>query len=146
MQANDIAKSTLTRGRGVVTGQGLNNWSNVNVADISELVLMLLKAAAKGQDGLWNKDGIYLVESGQMVCIVSYARLAPIADPEQTFGDLGKRIAKAAFDQGLIKSSTDIETIDAKTADSLTDRGAILWGTNAVIKSTKAPRALGWAA
>jgi hypothetical protein len=53
-------------------------------------------------------------------------------------------ITKEAQSQGLIKDFTPFKTIDATIADSLTEHGAILWGTNARTKASKVRHNLGW--
>lgn len=62
----------------------------------------------------------------------------------QTFKELGTLIAKEAQEQGLIAGDADVETIDAKKADSLSGHASILWGTNARTKASKARKELGW--
>jgi hypothetical protein len=53
-------------------------------------------------------------------------------------------ITKEAQSQGLIEAHTSFMTIDVTVADSLTEHGAILWGTNARTKASKARHILGW--
>lgn len=62
----------------------------------------------------------------------------------QSFGELSTKIAKEAHRQGLIPKSSTEKVIDAKEADELSDHASILWGTNAVIKSSRARSLLNW--
>lgn len=48
-----------------------------------------------------------------------------------------------AFEQGFIKSPA-VQAIDADAADRLIAHGAVLWGTNAQYKATRARELLGW--
>ncbi|KAF2149197.1 NAD(P)-binding protein [Myriangium duriaei CBS 260.36] len=130
MQAPDIAKVTLQRKKGFTLGRGLNIWSNIHVRDISSQVGKLVQAAQKShRDDLWNAKGIYAVENGQM-----------------EFGELSRRIAKSAHEQGFIDSPSSDDKITGDQADSLVGHASVLWGTNAVLKSTKSQSLLGWKA
>ncbi|TKX27088.1 hypothetical protein C1H76_0635 [Elsinoe australis] len=127
IQAPEIARCTLERKHGFVFGKGENVWSNIHVHDLSDQVFKLLKAAKQAREGLWNDKGIYLIENGQM-----------------PFLELYSGIAKEAHSQGLIDSPNPQETIDADTANSLSGHAAVLWGTNAVIKSSRSQDLLDW--
>ncbi|KAL1606849.1 hypothetical protein SLS60_004258 [Paraconiothyrium brasiliense] len=69
VQAPEIARATLQLQEGFRLGEGKNNWSNIHVNDLSDLIASLVESAAKGEtaDGLWGKDGIYFPENGNMV-------------------------------------------------------------------------------
>ncbi|OAL50971.1 NAD(P)-binding protein [Pyrenochaeta sp. DS3sAY3a] len=127
IQAPEIAKATLQLGHGFKLNDGENIWSNIHVQDLSNLVSLLVEAAIEGKDGMWNEDGIYNVENGEL-----------------SFKDLGAAIAKEAHKQGLIKADGDLVTIDAKKADLLSGHASILWGTNARTRSSNAQEKLGW--
>ena len=62
----------------------------------------------------------------------------------QSFGDLSAEISKEAHAQGYISSSSADKVINAEEADALTAHGAVLWGTNAILRSTRARQHLGW--
>jgi len=64
------------------------------------------------------------------------------ADCEQSFGDLNVAIVEECRRQGF--TIADAETITAQKADSLSPHAAVLWGTNAVIRSSRARKLLGW--
>ena len=62
----------------------------------------------------------------------------------QSFGELSSLITAEAYSQGLIREPTITEDIDAEKANSLSAHAAILWGTNAVTKSSRSQAQLGW--
>ncbi|KAF2654815.1 NAD(P)-binding protein [Lophiostoma macrostomum CBS 122681] len=127
IQAPEYARATLKLKEGFRLGEGENSWSTIHVQDLSDLTASLVDAAAEEKSGLWNEDGIYFPENGDM-----------------EFGELGARIAAEAHKQGLIPKSSVKKVIDAKEADSLSGHASILWGTNAVIKSSRAGSLLEW--
>ena len=49
-----------------------------------------------------------------------------------------------AHTQGLIADPVIKEEIDADKANSMSGRAAVLWGTNALIKSSRSQAQLGW--
>lgn len=67
VQAPEIVRATLKLKEGFRLGEGKNNWSNIHVHDLSDLIVSLVDAAAEGKSGLWNKEGIYFPENGNMV-------------------------------------------------------------------------------
>ena len=67
MQGPECAKYTLKSGHGFRLGGGKSVWSYIHVADVGSLVCLLVDAASKGTEGLWNDEGIYLPENGQIV-------------------------------------------------------------------------------
>ena len=68
IQAPEIVKTTLKLGHGFKLGDGLSIWSNIHVQDLASLVCSLVSAAVEKKDGVWNEDGVYNVEHGEMVC------------------------------------------------------------------------------
>lgn len=71
IQAPDIVKSILKLGQGFKLNEGKNIWSNIHVQDLASLVAALVHAAKEGRDGIWNDDGVYNVENGEMVSLWS---------------------------------------------------------------------------
>lgn len=69
VQIPSLAKATLDRGRGVQVGKGLSRWGNVHVEDIAQLIARLVERAAeaKGEEEVWNENGLYLTGVGEMV-------------------------------------------------------------------------------
>lgn len=74
IQIPTLAKVTLQRGKGFQVGEGLNRWGEVHVQDLGRLFLALveraLSAVTADGDGVWNSDGLYLVNSGETVSSV----------------------------------------------------------------------------
>lgn len=69
IQAPEIARSTLHLGHGFRLGAGQNAWSNIHIHDLSDQVLALAEAAINQRKGLWNENGIYCLENGNMVLV-----------------------------------------------------------------------------
>ena len=67
VQAPEYARATLKLNQGFRLGEGENSWSTIHVQDLSDLIALLVDAAANSKKGLWNKDGIYFPENGKMV-------------------------------------------------------------------------------
>jgi hypothetical protein len=67
VQAPEITRSILKLGYGFELNEGENVWSNVHVQDVSALVTSLVSAAIEGKDRIWNANGIYNVENGELV-------------------------------------------------------------------------------
>lgn len=129
IQAPDIVKSILKLGQGFKLNEGKNIWSNIHVQDLASLVAALVHAAKEGRDGIWNDDGVYNVENGEM-----------------TFEQLNSMITNEAYAQGLLEKDATggLKIIDAAQADSMSGHAAILWGTNARTRAVKARQKLDW--
>ena len=74
IQGPECARYTLKTGHGFRLGEGESVWSYIHVADVGQLVSLLVDAAAKGTDGLWNEEGIYLPENGKIVSTWALSR------------------------------------------------------------------------
>ncbi|KAL8851724.1 MAG: hypothetical protein Q9221_003334 [Calogaya cf. arnoldii] len=127
IQAPEIARCTLKLGHGFRLGAGENAWSNIHIHDLSDQIFALTEAATNQKTGLWSENGIYCPENGKM-----------------SFGELCKLVAAEAHSQGLIREPEIQEEIDAEKANSMSSHAAPLWGTNAVIKSSRSQAQLGW--
>ncbi|KAF2114777.1 NAD dependent epimerase/dehydratase family protein [Lophiotrema nucula] len=128
MQAYQMARATLQRGKGFIILEGRNLWTQVHVQDLSNVFFSLVESALQGDGGkaTWNQEGYYFAENGDFV-----------------WGDIGKAIAKAAYDKGLIKT-TDIDNISTAEADKLTNYGSYLWGMNSRARAIRAKKLFGW--
>lgn len=126
IQAPEMVRVTLELGHGIRLLAGKSAWSTIHISDLGELVRLLVQAAVKDADVGWNSEGIYNAENGKM-----------------QFGELGSLITAEARSQGLIKSA-DTEIIDAKRADELSGHASVLWGTNAVVRASRAQASLSW--
>ncbi|KAL8753639.1 MAG: hypothetical protein Q9199_004906 [Rusavskia elegans] len=61
-----------------------------------------------------------------------------------SFGELSNLITAEAHSQEIIKDPEIKEEIDAGKANSMSGHAAVLWATNAVIKSSQSQAQLGW--
>lgn len=135
IQGPAIADYTLRKGRPFQIGQGESVWSTVHVSDLGKLFTLLLQAAISGQSAVWNSEGVIFAENGNTVS-------KPPSPPSsanlcQSWSAFAKLVSKAAKEQGLIQSS-DVESISAEQANEVMAHGAVVLGTNAVIKSSRA--------
>lgn len=95
-QIPQLARWTLTRGKGLMVNKGQTHWNNVHVLDLAELYLLLVKEALKPDGGevTWGKEGYYFAENGEHVrCLVLFFRV--VANREV---DLGGYFAKNCTD------------------------------------------------
>ncbi|TQN64941.1 Betaine aldehyde dehydrogenase, partial [Colletotrichum shisoi] len=129
VQIPSLAKATLDRRRGVQVGRGLSRWGNVHVQDVSRLIFRLVEKAAeaKGEEQVWNSNGLYLTGVGEI-----------------PFGEISNLVAAAAADQGLIPTS-EVDAVGPDEANSLLPHGAVLYGTNARSEALRGKEVLGWA-
>lgn len=73
IQIPDLCKATLVRGHGVHVGKGLSTWSHIHVSDITQLVVKLVTASRSvDTKPLWNKDGVYFFDAGELVSSTKY--------------------------------------------------------------------------
>ncbi|KAF4462619.1 nucleoside-diphosphate-sugar epimerase [Fusarium albosuccineum] len=128
VQIPTLAQVALERGRAVRVGRGLSRWGNVHVADVARLFYALAEAGAKGNDDekLWGESGVYLTGVGEI-----------------SWADISDRVAQAAKDQGLVKT-TEVDELHKPDADTLLPHGSVLFGTNARSKARRAAELLGW--
>ncbi|OBT76837.1 hypothetical protein VF21_04794 [Pseudogymnoascus sp. 05NY08] len=127
IQAPEIARVSLKNKEGFKLDAGQNSWSNIHVHDLSDLCLKLVEAAVSQKHGLWNKEGIYCPENGV-----------------KEFGELSMDIAAEAAKQGLIPDGIVRKTVNGEEADGESGHASILWGTNAMQKSSRARKNLNW--
>ncbi|OQE21941.1 hypothetical protein PENSTE_c011G02094 [Penicillium steckii] len=127
IQIPDLAKVALQHESGVHVGRGLNTWSTIHIADLTNLfVRLVIEASRASSPQIWNDDGVFFAEAGKI-----------------SFGDIARKISAFAHSQGFIKSPEVIE-IDAATADRLTPHGSVIWGTNVQYQAIRAREVLGW--
>lgn len=128
MQVYNMAKAALSRGKGFVVNDGLNKWTHIHVQDLGRAYLALVDSAMEPDGGkaTWNNEGYYFTEAGEFV-----------------WGDIGREIAKIAYEKKLI-NSPDIDNVTKEEADKLTPWGAYLWGTNSRCRALRANKLLGW--
>lgn len=127
IQVPNLIKATLEKQEGVVVGAGQNWWTNIHVADLSQVYLRLVEEASKsGGSATWGEDGYYFTER-----------------EEFQWRKAAKAVASAAHKKGFI-SKDSITTVSAEEADRLVPSGSFLWGTNSRCKAVRANRQLAW--
>lgn len=68
VQIPQLAKVAAETRQTVQVGKGESIWSNVHVADVTDVFVKLIEKAVEGADGdLWNQNGLYFVANGQLV-------------------------------------------------------------------------------
>ncbi|KAL2838520.1 NAD(P)-binding protein [Aspergillus pseudoustus] len=127
VQIPELSRVAIQTGAAVRVGKGESTWSNVHIADVSDVFVKLVEKAVQGENnGLWNKDGLYFVGNTAV-----------------SFGDISQKVAQAAKDLGLIESA-EVKELSPEEADKLSGHGSVLWGTNAKQNSQRARQLLGW--
>lgn len=128
MQAYDLSKATLQRGKGFQVNAGQNIWHEIHVQDLSNVFLGLVTAALQpgGGDATWNEEGYYFAESGSF-----------------QWGDISRKIAQIAKDKKLIDSA-EIDSLPVEEVDKLITAGGYLIGTNSRATAVRAKELLGW--
>ncbi|KAL4786868.1 NAD(P)-binding protein [Aspergillus varians] len=127
VQIPELARVAIETGQTIQVGQGESIWSNVHIADVSDIFVKLVEKAVQDKtDGLWNQDGVYFPGNSSL-----------------SFGQISQQVAKAAHRLGLVKSDS-VRSVEPQEADKLSAHGAILWGTNAQQNSQRARQFLGW--
>ncbi|TDZ27472.1 Uncharacterized protein C8035_v010421 [Colletotrichum spinosum] len=128
VQVPALARAALQRGRAVQVGKGLNRWGDVHVEDIGRLIATLAQKAveAKGEEQVWNENGLYLAGVG-----------------EKSFGEISKLVAAAAKEKGLIPTD-DVEELGPQDSDRVLPHGTVIFGTNARGRARRAEEVLGW--
>ncbi|KAF2463737.1 NAD dependent epimerase/dehydratase family protein [Lindgomyces ingoldianus] len=127
VQVYRMARATLERGKGFQVEEGNNLWTEVHVQDLSNVYLSLVEDAIQGgKRASWGPEGYYFAENGDFV-----------------WGDVGRAIAKIAYDKKLIKTA-EIDNISTEEADKLTPFGAYLWGMNSRARAIRARKLFDW--
>lgn len=67
-----------------------------------------------------------------------------VTDRFQEFGELCSKVAVEAYRRNLIPEASVKKIFNAEEVDRLSGHASILWGTNAVLKSTRARSLLNW--
>lgn len=70
IQIPDLAKVALQHERGVHVGRGLNTWSTIHIADLTNLfVRLIIEASRASSPQIWNDDGVFFAEAGKIVSL-----------------------------------------------------------------------------
>ena len=67
IQAPEITRLTLQRGKAPVIGKGVNVWSAVYIHDLGQLFGLLFDAAVSKNTQVWNQNGLYFPENERLV-------------------------------------------------------------------------------
>ena len=126
-QVPEMARGVLERKQGFQVGPGENRTAIVHVFDLSNCFLKLVEAAVSGGgNASWGQDGYYFTENG-----------------EASFGQVARDVASAAHKQGLIPSE-EVFMISDSDANSMSLKGATIWGANFRYHALRARKLLGW--
>ncbi|KPA35522.1 nad dependent epimerase dehydratase family protein [Fusarium langsethiae] len=128
VQIPALAKVALERGHAVRAGRGLAAWTNVHVADLARLFVLLAESGAKGNkdDKIWGEDGIYFPGANDI-----------------TWADISDKVAQAAKEQGHI-DTLEVEELWKPEVDTALPAGSVFFGSNARSKPRRATEVLGW--
>jgi nucleoside-diphosphate-sugar epimerase len=122
-----LASAVISRKKGIQVGDGKNLWRWIHVQDLSDLFLAIGEAAASGGGkATWGDEGYYFAEDGQF-----------------EWGDIQRAVTKAAFDKGLIPSS-EPEILTGEQANSVSQYGAYMWGSNSRGNAIRGRRLFDW--
>nr|OQO28300.1 hypothetical protein B0A51_03919 [Rachicladosporium sp. CCFEE 5018] len=127
-QAYELTKLILNEKYIPVIGEGKARWNHIHVADLAQLFLLLVEAAAakKLDAELWGEKGYYLCESG-----------------EHLWTELAVKIAKDAEALGYVKDPQK-KSLARQAALDVAGFEAISWGLNSRGKAIRAGKLLGW--
>ncbi|KAE8380919.1 hypothetical protein BDV26DRAFT_302415 [Aspergillus bertholletiae] len=122
-----LAKTVITRGKGLQVGEGQNIWHSIHVHDLTNLYIALVEAAAEGGgSATWGTEGYYLVENGSFV-----------------WGDVERAVAQIAYEKGFIQhAGVDVLGWDATAQEH--SKGPYRWGSNSRGRALRARKLLGW--
>ncbi|KAJ4137201.1 hypothetical protein NW768_002783 [Fusarium equiseti] len=128
VQIPALSKVAIERGHAVRGGRGLAAWTNVHVADLARLFVLLAEKAEKGDDDdkVWGENGIYLPGVGEM-----------------TWAEISDKVAQAAKEQGHI-DTLEVEELWKPELDTALPAGSVFFGSNARSKPVRATEVLGW--
>lgn len=149
-QLYELSRMTIQSGKGMRVGKGLNEQTHVHIHDLSDLYVLLVdEAAVGGGKATWGKTGYYFCSRGPQVSnilpFISSLKILTWRVHLQIWGEVGKLVAKAAYQQGLIASDKTFEfTSDELTRSAGHSNAALVFGGNAREKSIRAGKLLDW--
>jgi hypothetical protein len=128
-QVYNLVRITLEDGQPPQLGKGLTEWDNVHIHDLSDLFVLLVKAAVSGNQAdpeIWGPKGYLLAENGHHV-----------------WGEVSKQVGEEAFKQGYIKNKVPA-SMDPAAAKEKAGFEALSWGLNSKGYAKRAKKFLGW--
>lgn len=68
VQIPELSRVAIETRRVVQVGKGESTWSNIHIADLSNLFVKLVEKAVQGsEEKLWNQNGLYFVGNSMLV-------------------------------------------------------------------------------
>lgn len=124
---------TLERGTAPVIGNGLTEWDNIHVHDLSGLIVLLAQQAVRhgpnsDEQEIFGPKGYYFCENGR-----------------HKWSELAEMIAKEANKQGLI-SGTSTRRLEVNEARDKFGMEPLTWGLNSRGTAKRGRKYLGWIA
>ncbi|KAJ5408748.1 hypothetical protein N7509_002631 [Penicillium cosmopolitanum] len=127
VQIPELSRVAIETRQVVQVGKGESTWSNIHIADLSDLFVRLVEKAVQGsEEALWNQNGLYFMGNSML-----------------SFGKISQLVAEATHALGLTDTTT-VKSLSADEADKLWAPARIFWGTNARMEGQRASRLLGW--
>lgn len=113
-------------------GQGLSQWNNVHVRDLSRVFELLVQAASDASrwqdEEIWGAHGYFLTENG-----------------EHAWGELSAAVGKEAHKQQFLHDSPKVGELSYDEAvKSSAGFEAASWGMNSRAQAIRARKVLGW--
>ena len=122
-----LARTALKRKIALYVGPGEAYLTSVHVSDLSNLFLRLFDATVVRSDSVtWDEEGYYFANA-----------------EEHRWGEISKRIAVEAHQQGLIPTQ-DVASITIDEANHIQSMGAELLGGNSRQRASRARKLLRW--
>lgn len=68
VQIPELSRVTIETRETVQVGKGESTWSNVHIADVTDVFVKLVEKAIEGSEGdFWSQNGLYFVSNGMLV-------------------------------------------------------------------------------
>lgn len=127
-QVYELAKLILQDQTVPLIGSGKARWNNVHVADLSNLFLALVEAAVRKDNRaeVWNKQGYYFAENGEMI-----------------WQDIARLIGAEAVKSKLLSDPKETP-LDYDSVMKRVGWEGVSWGLNSRAKAERARKLLGW--
>lgn len=68
VQIPELSRVAIETRQVVQVGKGESTWSNIHIADLSDLFVRLVEKAVQGsEEALWNQNGLYFMGNSMLV-------------------------------------------------------------------------------